>query len=461
MDSDTCHDHKWRRTLPSWKQEEERNEWFLQHQYHMEQCRICKEQRFTRPAEVRRRYRRAQEETEPPVILKKLKAVQWSTLDTLINIMNLNIFEVQERLIEWVEEGWIEIEEQLVDLDWQIERVRLSPLLVRRKKEQRIITQGTREQQTIQYLSTLLNQWRLEYQEAIQKHHEESELIAVIEHIRNLFEVQEHALKAGMCRSLTGTTMMAGGLPHQRMVAILRGILELLAHPRIEYERIFSARWLHDSKAFYRERTELEIFLDLKGGLRRIGLVRHTPIVLSSGPWRARYGEYAIDGRAAISFTSIPSDMLSHLEDIQVDADYLLIIENRTPFELLVQSSRRNRRALYLDGAGFPGHAERGLVALWLRANPRLSWFVWTDFDQGGVGIQQCWLDWAMQEHLPTPRPYRWTRLDLDLCQRIGRPLTEEKRAKLTRINHPLAKLLCEWGYTAEQEAILGIFEDW
>lgn len=334
-------------------------------------------------------------------------------------------------------------------------------LLVLQKKEQQAMIQDTRDAQAIQNLSSSLRDWIQDYQEALQKHQKESDVMTVIEHIHLLFEEQEQALLEGTCIQLTGTTMIAGGLPHQRMVAVLRGILELLAHPRLEHERIFSARWLHNSKAFSKERMEVEMLLELEGGLKRIGLVRHTPTVLSCGPWKAKYQEYAIDGRAAFSFIATPADTFPHLEDIQVAADEILIIENRTPFELLVQPSRRKTRTLYLDGAGFPGHAERELVALWLRANPSLSWFVWTDFDQGGIGIQQCWLDWATQEQLPPPQPYRWTRLDLNVCESIGHPLTEEKRAKLECRKHPLAELLCEWGYTAEQEAILGVHENW
>ena len=255
--------------------------------------------------------------------------------------------------------------------------------------------------------------------------------------------------------------MLRGRQPHQRWVALLRGIVELLASPRLEHERIFSARWLQDSKAFRKERPSLRKFLAIPGGFERIGLVQHTPVVLSWGAWRAAFMDFMIDGRAAFSFASTPADTITHLREMQVEADSLLVVENRTPFEILVHPRRRRANTLYLDGAGFPGHAEQELVARWLRAKPTLSWFVWTDFDPGGVSIQKHWYDWARQERLPLPHPYRWTREDLSDCRGLGVPLTSEQREKLERMNHPLAQLLCECGYTTEQEAILSAYEDW
>jgi Uncharacterized protein conserved in bacteria C-term(DUF2220) len=183
--------------------------------------------------------------------------------------------------------------------------------------------------------------------------------------------------------------------------------------------------------------------------------------VLSWGAWRGTLLGYIVDGRAAFSFVSTPADAIAHLQEVQVEAASLLIVENRTPFEILVHPRRRRENTLYLDGAGFPGHAERDLVARWLGAKPTLPWFVWTDFDIGGVSIQRHWREWARQERLPLPRPYRWTREDLSDCRALGAPLNGEQREKLERMNEPLAQLLCECGFTAEQESILSAYEDW
>ena len=222
----------------------------------------------------------------------------------------------------------------------------------------------------------------------------------------------------------------------------------------------FQLSGLQDSKAMQNERRDLETFLDLEGGLARLGLVKHTPTVLSRGNWQAMYGTFQLDGRAGSSFVATPADTIAQLQDMQVHADRLVIIENRTPFEFFVQADKRELRTMYLDGAGFPGFAERQMVALWLRATP-LPWFIWTDFDFGGASIQKFWDEWAIREHLPPPRPYRWQYQDLQSCQSIGIQLSEETRVKLLQLNHPLAQLLYEWGYTAEQEAILHIHPDW
>jgi DNA topoisomerase VI subunit A len=167
------------------------------------------------------------------------------------------------------------------------------------------------------------------------------------------------------------------------------------------------------------------------------------------------------DGRAGISFTATPADVISRLEQVHVEAETLLIVENQTPFEILVQPERRNPRILYLFGAGLPGQAQRNFTVHCLRAKPTLNWFVWTDYDLGGVAIQRFWRDWALQERVVAPQPYRWESSDLVQCQAQGIPLHPEQREQLAKKSCSLAQRLLEVGYAIEQEAILSIFERW
>src|SRR6266536_214816 len=360
-----CQQHVWHRSSTGWKQEDDPEGWSVQREYQTKQCSNCSATLFIRPLGVRRCYRLDLQSTEQPALLKNLNAKQWRTIEALIPKMNRNRFEVLERLSEWAEAGWVEVEETWIDPGWQIERVRLSPLLVSQKTEQQDQAQDERERQAIAYLLNVLHQWRIEYQEAVKKHYAESDLVAIIERLYTLFEEQERALDAGTCVPLAGTTMMPGGSPHQRWLALLRGILDLLAKPRLEHERIFSAKWLHDSKAFRKERDALEAFLSIEGGLQRVGLVKHTPVVLSWGAWQAAWNGFLLDGQAAFSFAAMPADTLAQVHEMQVEARSLFIVENQTPFEILVHPQRRDAQTLYLYGAGFPGQAQRELTALW------------------------------------------------------------------------------------------------
>jgi len=458
---DLCEHQRWCRLSPGWKQEDDPEGWSIQRQYQREQCVVCKATRLTHALDRRRRYHLHPEDANQPTFLKHLPAKQWRTIEDLIAQIKRNRFEVQALLTEWAEAGWVEVEERWIASTWQLERARLSPLIVDQKKEQQARLQEERMQQAAKSLLNALHQWRVSYQEAARKHYAEHDLKALLSRLYALFEEQESALAQRVMVPPLGTTLQAGGAPHMRWMAILHGILDLLANPRIEHERIFSARWLHDSKALRKERDALEAFLSIEGGLERLGLVKHTPIVLSWGAWRARWNDFVFDGRAGFSFTSIAADIIPRLIQMEVEAETLLIVENQTPFEILVQPERRDPCTLYLCGAGFPGQAQRELTALWLRARPTMRWSVWTDYDPGGVAIQRFWHDWSIQEQLAAPHPYRWMREDLAQCQTQGVPLSVEQREQLVKEQYSLAQLLLEGGYAIEQEAILAAYERW
>jgi len=450
--------HTWRHEK-RWKIEEAYQDWHVERLYRQSRCLTCEEVHVTGVENTRRRYQVRQLTKPEHAYIEKLPVRRWLSLDVLIGVLHQNRFELLETLSEWLEVGWIEVEETMIDQKWQIERIRVSPRWAAERVERRHAARGAREQQAVTNMTLLLRGWDQDYQVAVDLHQGESDLLEVLHHLHRLLDEQEKALAAGRCVPVAGTSLMRGGPAHQRWVASLRGIVELLAHPRLEYERVFSATWLGDSKAFLRERTALTQFLSIPGGLEQIGLVKHTPIVLSWGEWQATLSTCTIDGRAGVSFVATPADTISRLQDMRVDADQLIIIENQTAFEMLVRPPYRRARTLYLFGAGFSGNAERTLVSLWLHAKSDLLWFIWTDCDIGGVYIQEHWHNWAMQAQLPPPEPYRWTKSDLQAWRSLGTPLTENDRVRLERTGHPLALMLCECGYTVEQEAILSLEE--
>ncbi len=447
-------DHIWRQKHV-WRREEAQDGWQVERLYAQSYCTTCREIRGLRALGKRRRCHMHIQAKPENVALETLPVKQWRSLDILIRALHQNRLQLLETLGTWLETGWIEVEETLMNQEWQIERVRLAAQAAARQAEQQRAVQTEREHYAVRQMSTMLEGWQHDYQVALGLHQGEADLLAVLTHIGQLLDEQTKALTAGTCVPLPGTLHRKGGTTHQRWIAILRGLINLLAYPRIEYERVFSATWLGGSKVFMRDRTALAQFLSIPGGFERIGLVKHTPVVYCWGAWQATMMTYTIDGRAGVPFVSITADTIAQLQHVCVHADQLIIIENQTVFEMMLRSTSRQESTLYLFGAGFPGHAERALVALWLHARPDLSWFIWTDCDIGGVYIQQHWCDWAMQMHLPSPQPYRWTQHALQAWQPVGVPLTADERKQLKNMAHPLAQLLYTCGYTVEQEAMM------
>jgi hypothetical protein len=447
-------DHIWRQKQV-WRREEAQDGWQVERLYTQSFCTTCGEIRGLRALGKRRRCHMRIQAKPGNVALETLPVKQWRSLDILIRALHQNRLQLLETLGTWLETGWIEVEETLMNQEWQIERVRLAAQAAARQAEQQRTVQTEREQYAVRQMSTVLEGWQQDYQIALALHQGEADLLAVLTHIGQLLDEQTKALAVGTCVPLPGTAHRKGGTTHQRWIAILRGLVNLLAYPRTEYERVFSATWLGGSKVFMRDRTAIAQFLSIPGGFERIGLVKHTPVVYCWGAWQATMMTYTIDGRAGVPFVSITADTIAQLQHVCVHADQLIVIENQTVFEMMLHPTSRQVSTLYLFGAGFPGHAERALVAVFLHAKPDLPWFIWTDCDIGGVHIQQHWYDWAMRMHLPSPQPYGWTQRALLAWQPVGVPLTADERKQLKNMAHPLAQMLYACGYTVEQEAMM------
>jgi hypothetical protein len=158
---------------------------------------------------------------------------------------------------------------------------------------------------------------------------------------------------------------------------------------------------------------------------------------------------------AGVPFIVLSAETVRMLDNVHVLATRLLVIENQTAFEAILRPPLRDDSTLYLFSGGHPGYAERELVATWMHAASELSWYVWTDWDLGGVRIQADWERWAEKQGLPKPKPWMWSRESLNRWCSLGQPLVKHEQADLLSLAHPLAEQLVEAGYTLEQEAVL------
>jgi hypothetical protein len=373
--------------------------------------------------------------------------------------MQHNRFQIFEILGEWLDSGWIEVEQaqDKLTLNWQTVRARLSPTAVARwitsVHDERI--QQTHADQ--QNMLSLLDGWQTYWQQALAVQHDE-QTQEFLHRLRHILDEQQQALEIGDWHPLPETSQQIGGPVHQRWLAILCGLVELLANPRWEYERAFSTRWLGDSKAFASDRAALVQYLNLNAGFETLGLIRHTPVVYCWGNWQANCGSYVIDGRAGVPFVALSAETIAKMQNFQISAKSILVIENQTVFETILRPPHRRDDYLYLFSGGFAGYAERHLLEEWLQSQPNLPWYVWTDWDLGGIRIQEHWRTWAIQENVSFPIPFLWERDILEKWCAYGQPLDEQQKGILETMNNPFAEALLHLGNTIEQEAVLHEF---
>ncbi|MBN2002640.1 MAG: DUF2399 domain-containing protein [Anaerolineae bacterium] len=445
------------RTITEWRSEPEAGRWVIQCEYKVRRCTECGQEKWSRPTARRRRYREKLPQSIPsPTTLEGiLTPSRFKSVAQVMAATERNRLDIEAQIQEWLDLGWAEVEEtqHSATRAWQVQKLRLSPAA-----EERLIhtPQAMREQHQQQALLDALAHlkgWREDLCTAKRYQADDPELTTLLGRLESVLDDQEQSLQNGMWVSLPGTQQRPGDAPHQRWLRVLRGLLALLTTDYWEYERTFSARWLGDSKQLGRERQELEAYLDIS--FEQIGLFRHTPLAYCWGPFQATYAKYTLDGRAGNPFIALTVETIRALREIRVAAQAILVVENQTAFETLLRPPLCRDDVLYLFSSGHAGYAERALLHAWLTATPNLPWYIWTDWDVGGVRIQQDWAKWADNHHLAAPVAWMWDQATLIRWGAWGHPLTDEQRTQLLGLSHPLASSLLQAGYTLEQETVL------
>ena len=409
---------------------------------------------------LRRRARRSiSGEAAVPADLKHVLGGQsWRSISTLLSRIQGHRLVLDQILADWLDEGWIEVEERASGKPerWTVERIRLSPagaeVLYQRPQRQH-----EQQRQTAQaLLLAKMAGWRNDADRALTVWQGNERLLAVANRLASIAAEQEEALAAGEWRPVPdlGRAQRAGDAPHRRWIASLRGILAHLASGKWQYERTLAAVWLGDSKELRQEGRAIAEYLGLQS-LNDIGIVAHTPVVLSWGDFRAVCNGYQVDGRAGIPFVALAAETIRGAHEWSVVREAIFVIENQTAFETALRPPLFDAHALYLFSGGHAGLAERELLKAWLDAAPAVPWHVWTDWDPGGIRIQMDWARWAEDHSLPQPRPWLWERQWLERWSLHGRPLSDDQQHLLSRLTHPLAERLQDSGKWIEQEAVL------
>lgn len=220
-------------------------------------------------------------------------------------------------------------------------------------------------------------------------------------------------------------------------------------------QRVFSVRYLGDSKALGRVRKPLERIV---GKLGKLGIRDGAVLTLVGGSGRLRCAGQEVDCAKLRPFTGLATETLARLERIDVPPSGLVVVENLANFEACCRDEVSGLEgALVVWSAGYPGKGVRVLVEAASSRGARLR--AWADMDLDGVRIARLVMAWAKG----ACEPAFMSREDL-VAARASKRLTPQATAAIERDlarrpDAPLAdtlRTLLETGRWVEQEALLG-----
>jgi hypothetical protein len=248
----------------------------------------------------------------------------------------------------------------------------------------------------------------------------------------------------------------------------------LIALDRIHEEtpyRVFSVQVFSDSKAFDRLKGALATLArrhepDWRGltqaeVLRELGLVANPSHLLLAGPWSLVDDQGEVITLAPFRpAVGIPALLAARVCRVIVDTrqvQRVVCVENVTAFYELMRHEGDDLAALCLWGN--PAPATCHLLARLVETLPAaIPLQVWTDLDNGGLGIV------AGLRRRVSPRfvPYRMDSETLEAHVRWAKPLTASERRRLARLQkrtdladlQPLIATMLQMGLKLEQEAV-------
>ncbi len=221
--------------------------------------------------------------------------------------------------------------------------------------------------------------------------------------------------------------------------------------------RVFSARYLGDSKMLGRLRRRVE---KLIGPLETLGIREGAALVLVGGAGTLRLGELPLDLARFVPFLGITRETLDLVETIEFPQGGLFIVENLTPFEACCRGEIPDARGtLVLWSGGYPGRGVHTVVEHALTAGTPVQ--VWADLDLHGVRIARLIRSWA-GDRVPVAQ-YRmapgevanarvWKRLQASESEAIRSDLEEHGDAFLAET----LRAMLEQDRRVEQEALVG-----
>jgi hypothetical protein len=253
-------------------------------------------------------------------------------------------------------------------------------------------------------------------------------------------------------------------LPERESPQVIRALAAVAEHAAagdVVAERVFSVRYLHDSKALGRVRDRVESLL---GPLESLGIREAGALTQLGGVGAIRLGSedgsvIHLDLTSLAPYLGIPRDAIAEARlDLDLPEAGLIAVENFACFEAFCRGEVEHPlRSTVVWMAGYPGRAVRLLVEAAARVGAPIR--VWADLDLDGVRIARLIHGWSLgsaQFYRMSPHEIHSSQRSLALTQRASAAIcTDLERHPDAPLAELLRALLAE-GRWVEQEALLG-----
>ncbi len=252
--------------------------------------------------------------------------------------------------------------------------------------------------------------------------------------------------------------LLAEEMAEAQAPSLLRALAAVALHAEsgeVLAARVFSARYLGDSKALGPLRARLE---QLLGSLEVLGIRNGAAVTLLGGQGRLHAAGLDLDFTRLAPFAGLARETLEAVEQIDFPSGGLFVVENLAPFEACCRGEvEAARDALVIWAAGYPGRAVRAVVEQAARQSACVR--AWADLDLDGVQIARLIASWSPC----TFESYRMSPGDVAAAP-VARPLSA-RSATAIRVDlaeRPAALLadtlraLLAANWWVEQEAFLG-----
>ena len=244
------------------------------------------------------------------------------------------------------------------------------------------------------------------------------------------------------------------------LLTALRRIRDDPAFPTPIPERCLVQRVFGHTKAVrirdYRDQLESELGVPLER------LVRfHVHPVLTAGPLRYRFRDFAIDAHSSWPWLAITERVAAELTDLDVQGtEELICVENQTPFESIIHDGVAES-AVIVFTSGYPGKPERTWITRLIRDGGIRRVRHWGDLDPHGLIIYRDLVRLVRGiDATVDVRPWQMEPAHLERPDAL--PLESAERAHLRRYLddpdvplRPLALAMERLGRKLEQEALL------
>ena len=239
-------------------------------------------------------------------------------------------------------------------------------------------------------------------------------------------------------------------------------------------KRVFSIQCYHDSKYFeknieknllkilkkyYLKEEEITQEISDDEILAQIGILKAPEVIEFCGNLKGIINGQEIQYKDITKGSYMNSYTILNIENIQIQADIIILIENKTNYLNYIQNKKTNEFVIYHGGMYSPIKGEF-IKKVYQASNTKITkYYHWSDIDIGGFNIYK-----RLKENIiPEVEPYKmdvqaflenkenWGRISPQYAHRLEEILHMEKYIEF----YDVIKLMIEYQSRLEQESML------